>query len=609
MLAVLGLAISVEPLTLTARVVVPRGAAMPAVIEARIAGTDVQCPVTGTAARCDVPAGTQDVRFSAEGFAPVYVWGIEGVDAGELRFRRGVAITGYARPSGRDEPADAIDVELRPAAIAWSPDDKQRSAAAARIAKTNARGFFRFDAVEPGEYVVAAKKAGWSPAAYRVHVSGVTNETTVGKELVLDALARIEVWIQPPVDARQRPWLVTLDRILTGDQQQIADSAASITGQWSHDRLESGAYAVSIRDADGSRVAGDGLYAAGGTSHMAITIDQVPVRGTLTLDGEPVVAWLRFLDMFGKRVDMDTDEKGKFTGVLPVQGPWDVEIRRGGAQSRVSIPDLDVRRLDSGYAELDLELPEGKLHGTVTSSDGRPVKANVKVWHNHDFVASALTEDDGKFSFTGVPPDEVEISAEGKGTKSGIVRHTIAGLDDEPIRLVVEKPNTVRARVLTPDGRPVAGALVSWVTTNVIKDDLTGPRGEIRFALPHSTTEIDLFVLAIGFPLKIATIPVSGDVAEIRLPAVAGLLYVAFDNYRPPYPRIGKGERLMPFGVLFGGGGPDADGMPVRSAHVGAEVVLEPGEYTVCSTYKTKCETRVVRAGGRESVDTTGWQD
>jgi hypothetical protein len=607
LLAVLLVAPAAGAMTLTARVAVPRGTAMPDVVEARAGDADVRCPVINATVRCVLPEGTSEVRLCAEGFAPVYLWNLDAAGIAEVRFHRGVVVTGYARPSAGNAGADGIDVELRPAVLAWSPDDKKRVTAATRRTKTNARGFFQFDGVEAGEYEVIAKKDRWSPAEYRVHVSGTTNEAVVGKELVLDTLGRVEVSLQPPVDAQQRPWHVALERFVSGEVQTVARSVASITGQWSHEGLESGSYSVSISDADGSRLASDGRWVAGETAYIPFTIDQVAVRGTLTLDDAPVNARLRFLDRFGKRVDMESDAEGRFSGVLPKQGLWSVDIRRGDTRSILWLDGVEVRRSDAtGYADLSLELPAGRVHGSVTTEGGEAVGANVKIWSGRSMVASMSTAADGLFDFTGIPPGDVEIAASGKGTHSGMVAHKVGGLEDDPIRIVVGKTATARARVVTATGRPLAGVLVSWVLTRMIQDDLTGPNGEVRIPLPPSMKGIDVAISALGYPLKMATVPATDEVIEIRMPAAAGTLAISFDTRTTSYPRIGRGGFLLPLSVFFSG--PTAyEARPVRTFAEGFTVLLEPGEYTVCNVPATQCETRVVQPGAREVIDARAW--
>lgn len=597
--------------SLTARVFVPRGAAMPEVIEARTADADVRCPVSNSVAHCELPVGAAiDVRFFAEGFAPIYVWGINGADAGELRFRRGAIVTGYARPGGRGEAADGIRVELRPSSLAWSPADMKRIGAQTRTAETDARGFFQFDGVEPGEYVAAATKDGWSPAEYRVHVSDIANEARVGREIVLAPLSRIEVAITPPVDSQQKPWEVELLRTRGDEQIPVVTSAASLTGQWSHAGLESGYYSIDIRDTTAqSNVASESMHLDGTTQYVAIKIKQVIVRGTLTLDGEPVAARLRFQHMYeGIGAELASDTEGRFAGLLRSEGKWDIQVTRAGARERTMLKDVEVRRGDDGDAELELELPAGRVRGTVVTPEGSPVQATLYLFRKSRSVGGARTEQDGTFDFIGIEPGEIEISARAQGRESGLLPHTIRSMDDEPMTIIVPKVRTTRVRVLAPDGRRVAGARVTWRAMHFSKDDVTGPDGEVAIKVPPTQAALTFAVVAVGYPAKLMIAPTEDDVITAVLPAVSGQLFLALDGMRLPYPMVDKGGASMNIGALMFGE-PFREGMPVRAVPGGFLANLEPGEYTICMPLTTKCETRVLRPGARESIDATKWQE
>jgi hypothetical protein len=521
----------------------------------------------------------------------------------------GTRVTGTARPAGRNEPAEGLTVELRPSSLAWAPDQKKELEAKTRTTKTDNQGRFHFDHVAPGEYEVVAARKGWSAAEYRVHVSGLTKETKVGKELVLAPLARVEVAISPPTDAHQQPWEVSLARFADGDAAPVASSKASISGQWARGELESGSYSVTVQDENGASVAQESVYVDGALQYVPITIEQVSVRGTLVIGDRPVEAHLRFYTIDAKSVRMTAGENGTFSGVLPGEGVWNVDVTPANAgRQRLTIPQVEIRRsAATGFADVDLELREGRVHGVVVSPDGTPLVSTIYLFKDGRSIGGGRTESDGKFDFLGIAPGRIEISARGQGVDSGLLSHVIHGTEDQPLQIVTAKTRDIRVRVSTFDGRPVAGALVAWTATNWLKDDSTNPHGEVRITLPAPQSTLTLGVVAIGHPLKLTTVQAQ-DLVAISLPPLGGQLFIAFPERRLPYPSLGKDGGLMTIGAFMNGRG-FLDGMPVRPVKGGFLAEVEPGEYTVCMPFTTKCEARAVRAGARETIDATKWTE
>lgn len=603
--------------TLRGRVAVPRGDLPPTMITTRIGSppktsvavppTDIECHVENAVVTCDVPAAMLDLRFTAEGFAPSYRWDVAGRDLGELRLSRGTVVTGYAG-SSRGLPA-GVAVELRPASLAWSPEDHQRLDVQARTTKTNARGFFQFADVEPGEYVAIARHEGWSPAEQRLVVRDGRTEEPLAQELVLGELGRIEVAIQPPTDPQQQPWKVILNRVVSGDAQSIAESTATLTGEWQHAGLKHGAYSVEVTDAEGKRVAREGVGVWGGRQFIAITIDQVVVRGMLSKNDHPVEAKLEFFDIDGRRIWMNADAEGDFTGMLPAQGKWSVGIVREGT-GRIEIASIDVRRSDAkGFAELDLRLPEGRVGGVVVNADGEPVDARVRLWRNSRAEAFGRFKD-GTFEFDGVATGEVELWADARDGESGLIPHTIRRGKAEPLKIVVAKRNTVRGMVVSPEGRPIAGAEVVWLATYYVQSAFTGPRGQFKIDLAPSETHVDVGVVAVGHPLKVVRLDARAEEAQsIRLMPIAGQIFIPmFTGKGSTYPAIlAGGLRPLPLGAMLGNF-PPPQGLPVRIAGGGFVVDAEPGPYRICANSRLEhCEAVTLHSGARVTVDTSEW--
>lgn len=605
---------------LRGRLLLPRNARVPAAIELRVASPPraepppvpesvVRCPVAASRFACDVPAVPLDVRLFAEGFAPHYAWDVSQ-DLGELRLITGALISGRASvPS--DGSQAGISVELRPSSFAWSPHDLKRESAQSRQTKTNTRGFFSFSNVSPGEYVVKATKEGWSATEYRVHVAGGTSEAVVGKDLVLPELGRLEIVVTPPVDAQQRPWRVKLDRRVNNESLPVAEGETDPNGVWTYHGAESGGYAVVVLDGTGARVSADGVIVTGGPTTIPIRIEQVMIRGAVTLVGEPVPARGRFNDGYGKIATFSTDDEGRLSAMLPKEGKWDVEIwpRRGGAE--VTLNDVEVRRSKvTGYADVDLELPAGRVRGVVVDAAGKPVEGHISIKRGAKYVASGKTATDGTFNLIGVPPGEVTLLATTQNREeSELIRHRVN--DDASVRIVVRKKRQFRGRLVTADGRPIAGARVhhrnAW---RFWRELTTGPAGELSFAASPTNPHVELIIDAPGMPAKFAAVPVEeGREIDIAFAPVPGLLTIRRSTDRWPALTLGTNNDMWS-GINAWLAKPwEPESTTARLLPDSIQILVEPGDYTVCNQKRTKCETVRVAAGARESIDARGWEE
>jgi Carboxypeptidase regulatory-like domain len=610
--------------SLRGRLSLPRGASLPAFIEARISSppraevpavpeTIVRCPVTDGRFVCEVPAVPIDVRVFAEGFAPHYAWNVTGNDLGELHLSSGALITGRASVPA-DEPQNGISVELRRSSFAWSPDDVQREVVQSRQTKTNARGFFSFSNVPPGEYTVIARKDGWSAAEDQVHVAGSATEAVVGKELILPELGRLEIVITPPVDALQRPWKVQLDRRVNAEAILVAEGKADLNGVWRYDGADTGSYAVVVLDENGSRVSADGVLVTGGPMTIPIRIEQVMIRGSVTLDGEPVPARLRFNDGHGRIASFTTDDEGKLSGALAREGKWDIDVRPRGSGAEIRLKDIEVRRSDAtGFADLELELPAGRVRGKLVDVEGQPVQGWVSIRRGRDFVASGNTAADGTFDLAGVPPGEVTLLATTQNREeSELITHRVKEGDGDPLNIVVRKKHRVRARLLTADGRRVAGAQIHVLTAHRMwREHTTDPSGEVSFSASPGASHVRVAIVAHGLPLKFSHVAAGAgrEPVDIVFSPIPGGIFIALEPMQPPHLSIGPTGEAPYWLPSVLNHSMQAASKPARRVADGIQLLVEPGTYTICNQKRTTCETVRVAAGARATVDARGWEE
>jgi hypothetical protein len=582
---------------IVATLVPPRGEKAPEAVQLRVRGKEipdavVDCTRAKDRWSCEVPATELDVRIAAAGFVPHYLWGVRpGFDAGTLALQRGASVSGRAALPSRGGEG-AITVTLAPDAFSDTPRANLR----AITVTANERGFFQFSGFEPGSWTVTASKSGWSAAQTRVVINEAT-ETALAEVLTLRPLARVELTLDPPRDAGGADWMVKLEREPSwGARVPVAESPSS-EGRWQSEPLESGLYFITVKDADGTVVHTGGQMIDAGVPALAISIDRVVVRGTVTLAGEPVKARLTFNDSAGKRVRMSSDAEGRFAGAITrsERGKWSVQVTPDDTRATVTLRNLKIDARD-GVADVDIELPEGRITGKTVDDAGQPVRAFLVVTGENS-SAQTTSDADGTFTIAGLEPGDVELRASTREVDSGIVEHTIHGAEDDPLTLVLPRKLRASVTIETPSGRPFAGAIVYVLTAGRMIDAVSGPGGRVSIASPSTDTVAYIIVNAPGYPLAMRAVPLLGDdeARHVRLSPVSGKVLVPRETYiaRRGMPVVNMYAWLDPPPNMF------------RHAVPGGHLLhFEPGEYRFCADIaQQRCVDRVVTPGSQQKIE------
>lgn len=595
--------------------VAARGAKLPAAISVRaesaptkgsIPPTELTCSVNGNSFTCSGPAAELDLRVAADGFTPNYFWSVRPPAAlGDVRLSRGASLSGRVAVAAKRVSPEGVTVDLIPASYAWSASDLKRVAARARSALTNGRGFFQFRDVEPGSYRVVARQKGWSPAEMSDVVIAAGVEEALRDLLTLEPLHAVTVSIEPRNDPKGRPWRVALRKFdFQIHEERPLDERAAIDGEWKIAALErGGGYSVRISDADGTVWHNEPFAIDHESFALHLKIEQVPVEGKVLLGSEPIAARLIFHNAERKEARFNSDEHGAFSGVLPSEGRFFVEVYRGN--ERFNPRDVDVRRSASDErAHLELRLPAGRLRGHVVDADGAPVAAGLSARDDGGFVSISQTAADGTFDFAGLPIGDVRIRARNAKSDSGFLIYRINGSDDAPVTITLPDKRTVRGVVRMVSGGAVAGAIVRYYAPSIggTLEEVTGPEGEFDFPFPSTAAPVELIVMAAGVPVKVLSVsPMTAGKQEIILGGAGGMLIVAAPN--EPWPFVQRRDGYL-LGVSQLAWPPDGErrGMGPDGFHL----YLEPGEYTVCNGRdRARCVTKVVAAGAREAIDVT----
>jgi hypothetical protein len=580
---------------------------------ASITQTSLECFVEGLRWRCALPSTTVDVRLEADGYAPQYLWGVK-VPAGEkkgidLVLSRGASISGRVALGDRRAQLDAVAVELRPAGLAATPADERRLGAQARITGTSARGFFQLSHVDGGTYDLVVTKKGWSTVTKRVRI-GAGKETDAGV-LTLPPLTRAEVIIDPAVDAKGRRWRVVLDRDPAPLQPlpPIADKQAAADGTWSAPGLMAGRYRLDVYDGGGVAYERLTVGIQPGDPPIRFHMDALMVRGVVRVGKEPLPAALRFINTQAPGdLDLVTDDRGAFAGTFPAAGRYSVEIfPKESAQKLRRL--VDVQPDSEGIVNLDIDLPGGVIHGNVVDEAGNPVAATVQILPGGSRrpMLTAAGED-GTFRLIGVDSGDVVLNARDRDAgESGPIPHTVREGESEPVTLTLHPRIEFTVWLVSSGAQPVAGALVRFSDGHYSREQISGPGGDVRFAIARGINAIDLIVMAAGFPIRMMNLPISADMdlnPRVMLGRTSALLVAR--SSAPPWPALRplRGSIGLHFlWELFSapmGGGASSN----RTAR-GYEFELDPGDYVLCpdSNAPAKCVQRTLSPGTETIID------
>jgi hypothetical protein len=584
---------------------------MPQYVRLRLSGGDKKtpalstvCPVAEQAIKCQVPAGTFDIRVSAAGYAPHYQWNVafaagETVKLSRVRLIRGAAVIGRVlyMPSGTDlaVPPDAR-VALRPAS---SPSDaKSRVALHATV---NAKGHFTVAAVPPGEYLITAYAKGLTSDPQHIRV--LADATSELKDpLVVTPPKVIRALLSPPLDPEGVPWAIVLWRHRGNQREVVSSSSVEADGAWKHG-VRSGKYSVVVARRDGAQWASADVRVDTQDVDVTLFVPAVVAFGNISYGDQPIAARLHFGGESGRpRQTVTSDEHGRFRGVLPVidGNVWEVFVESDVPSIRRTIRSVRGRVSDEGL-EFDILLPRTLLSGSVINTDGTPepyaivTAAGDSARPTFDQIVAA---EDGTFDFHGLEPGFYRITAESHLKGSDDVRTEIV-LDDEhaPLLIPLKPVAELRGRVVAHGGIPVIGASLELVRRNgspVSADATTNDSGAFVLAVPAETTLFDLLVAPPGFAFTMARLPLRTD-KELLVDADPHGGTVMTNVPRGTNPMLHHGGALVPVELLVAW--LDGTTEERRESLLSTLPMMERGEYTVCIGIG-RCKSGYLAPGG-----------
>jgi len=489
--------------------------------------TTRRCPVKEEGIwECVLPGYRLDLRLRVQGYVSQYRWGVllepgSELDIGAVPLKRGASLVGWVRtgdglPLGSQvealvEPAAATDAVGRD--TVGLPRRKER-------VPVDLRGFFHFEALAPGSYIVSVEADGYAVAS----VSPVTvyegRETSLSEPLLLQRPVTFDLALVPPVDPFGAPWRVSLSPRDSGTAAQFEEAGSD--GLWRRLDLAPGEYRLRVESTGSSRRTWhfEDLRVEPGMPVYELRLPLIQIEGTVKLGEEPLEALLRFGGRHGaRRIDVHTDEEGGFTGYLTEEGEWPLSVYSAATDWKGLAPvDIEVAPGDS-TAHLEIDVPDTWISGEVVDQQGQGVPdAEVSVFHLAQGIEmdQIRTNREGQFESRGLNPGEVAVSARGPNPDTVSTAHRLEVRDGDstrPIRLVLEKLREIAGRVISSNG-PVPGARVSTHPRlpgeSFLQQQaqiLTDAQGQFSVRLPARAQGLDLTVLAAGFAAEIRHVP------------------------------------------------------------------------------------------------------
>lgn len=559
----------------------------------------VSCPVREGIWQCAVPGGRLDLRIKSEGLIPVYQWGA-GVepgktkDLGTLSLRRGSSVAGWVQLESGEPPARPVRVVLSNQAAAYpeTPHDAERLRSLARETRTNERGFFQIEGIDPGSYVVTASDTGFAPARVSPVVVREGLQAEILEPIVLARPVSLEVVLDPPVDPYGQPWKLQLypERAPDASGGGGWKGTASQEGLWTQTGLAPGDYQLTILGDLDSRWAHQEIRLERGGLPVFVEIPVVLIEGKVTLGDEPLAATLWFGGRSGeRRIRFDADEKGRFEGALPEEGTWPVTLASEEEDLRLNLKPVQVKRLPGKRAaSVDIRVPDTTLAGEVVDDQGRKVSgAQVSVTRAGAHGVNA--DEDGEFEIRGLEPGLAGVEAWEQDRTSGMVEVMISEDRDAPrLRLVLRKETRVQGKVFSSAGAVPGAELLALpsmadVAFATVAKAVTRADGSFTLSFPANVQAFHLTVFAPGYALRMLPVIVEpGKALDVPVESSGGTLVIEVPGLRreDPQPMLAHNGTFTVLPLLSRW----IRLQRVQSQDPGRIVIpnMEAGDYSVC---------------------------
>jgi len=477
-----------------------------------------------------------------------------------LTLERGTSILGRVETADGSPLGDDLRITAEPAGLRRSPELGERLRQKAHETTVEDHGFFHLTGLEEGSIRLRVEKEGFAPLVHGPVFLGSEAILELAETLVLHRSLPMTVTVTPPLDPHGKPWRLFLTS-LPEDRPIVSEKVG--TEGWSRAGMPPGAYRIRVSASDGSAVHHEKVELRPGHTRFDVALESVEVVGTLRLGDEPLPAKVYFGGRNGVvSIRMTADEAGEFSGTLPREGKWRVEVVGDGPRVHRRFRNVAVDAGSGGVARVELELPDTLIEGEVVDADGRPAEATVLLspLEVPESLSQLVTGDDGSFAFHGHLPGRYRLEAHGRGEERGrsdAVEGEVSGSTPwTGVRLVLRPTRRLAGQVVSAaSGRPVAGARLTVEPAGGVTGSLVLPAGEsdvegfFDLDLPGGLDDAHLTILAPGFLLHQQRLRLAGDPGMLLVPlsqGAGGTLHFHFDDR--PTDRAAAGAR---FPILY----------------------------------------------------------
>lgn len=593
--------------------VVAKNATLPAALTARWSasepGAGVEIPPDGASActvqkdvfSCEVPLGAMNLRLRAPAYITDFRWNVKvseaGVDMGTFALIHGASIVGHVAASRSIPSSTAVTrVFIRP--VTYDGTQKREALLTATARPDN--GFFEFNGVAEGDYLIAAMQGRLRSPEVPVRVSG-TGESEMTSALVLEPPRRLRVTIDPATDPEGKTWKVSLSTYRTEHALDSPRQAfATIDGVSAWDELLPTRYRLSIGSHLRGTVLSKEIDLQDGAADIPLSIPSTSVKGTVRLGAKPISG---VLTIGGRNVPvsvpLDVAEDGSFSGAVPFdpKSEWRVAFDSISPpiQSTLSVRPREIAEGEGGGWRLDVELEGWGIDGSIVDADGNPVtKAIIDIASvdGQQPIMQVHPAADGSFSIGGLASGTYRVAAKSFRHESSDTVAVQVGKDDAAaqVKLIVTPDDEIKGRVVAMMG-PIGGAQVgafatdkSWILS---VPSTSAPDGSFLVAIPPGTQEVDFVVAPPGFPLKMLHMTVRHEPLTVTLEANAGSLELDVPELRDTIdePQGVLVHRGAVKGVIAFLGFREMavrPGSVAGTSHLSVPM-MEPGDYALCA--------------------------
>lgn len=452
---------------------------------------------------CAAPAGPLSVRIEVPPFATSFLWDLRVPVAGTVRAT--VQLPEAVTLVGEVADAEAV-ASLAPRGLG---DDTSRLAFAGQSTDLHRGGAVRFRRVAPGAYVYRLEGRNGLFSRAQIVVPDGAREAML-PDLALPEVATLGVQVVPAADGYGQAWTLRLvPRAKNYHTTKPVTTTTDPTGWQSLAGVVEGDYLLFVEDSAGSLWLSEPLHVADDKT-LNLELPRVAVEGRARRGEKPFVGKLIFGGLHrSRRLTFATDEDGRFSGFLPEEGRWEVEIASkdlgcapcDGDEGSLRIPPVDVQEGPSGKALLDIEIPDTTLKGRVvveeTAPDGETIRhlaagATIVVVRATGPLEdrgrqAQIWTDDGTFELVGLEPGDAHVGAmlgDPPYESDWVGVHLEeGGHSAQPVELVL-RPKTGLVVQISSAAGAVGGATVTAIVPDgKSAQGLSGPDGRARLEL------------------------------------------------------------------------------------------------------------------------------